>query len=48
MGAFLDLQAADGLTFPAYVAQPTGAALAAWWPARQAARTAPMEALRQD
>ena len=26
MGAFVDLQAADGLRFPAYVAQPTGAA----------------------
>lgn len=25
MGAFVDLQAADGLTFPAYVAQPDGA-----------------------
>jgi carboxymethylenebutenolidase len=26
MGAFVDLQAADGFTFPAYVAQPAGAA----------------------
>jgi carboxymethylenebutenolidase len=26
MGAFVDLKAADGLVFPAYVAQPTGAA----------------------
>ncbi|MBK0391134.1 dienelactone hydrolase family protein [Ramlibacter algicola] len=26
MGAFVDLQAADGFRFPAYVAQPTGAA----------------------
>jgi len=26
MGAFIDLQAADGFTFPAYVAQPTGPA----------------------
>jgi ABC-type antimicrobial peptide transport system permease subunit len=25
-----------------------GAMLAAWWPARQAARIAPMQALRQD
>ena len=26
MGAFVDLQATDGFSFPAYVAQPTGPA----------------------